>query len=103
MRKRKEVKREKEQHKFKSLEALVNSGNEREYSIIHENETKEGGDKYKNISDKEQSLKQYFKEFKKVVENADVVLKVVDALDPLGTRCSEVQRAVRVLEIRDLC
>uniref|UniRef100_A0A1B0BZ19 Uncharacterized protein n=1 Tax=Glossina palpalis gambiensis TaxID=67801 RepID=A0A1B0BZ19_9MUSC len=72
MRKRKEVKREKEQHKFKSLEAL---------------------DKYKNISDKEQSLKQYIKEFKKVVENADVVLKVVDALDPLGTRCSEVQRA----------
>ncbi|KAL9873010.1 guanine nucleotide-binding protein-like 3 homolog [Glossina fuscipes fuscipes] len=50
----------------------------------------------KNITDKEQSLKQYFKEFKKVVENADVVLKVVDARDPLGTRCSEVQRAVRV-------
>uniref|UniRef100_A0A1B0C0Z2 Uncharacterized protein n=1 Tax=Glossina palpalis gambiensis TaxID=67801 RepID=A0A1B0C0Z2_9MUSC len=100
-RKREEVKRDfsllccsKEQ--FKSLEALVNNADERDaaYSIIHENETKEGEEKYKNITDKEQSLKQYFKEFKKVVENANVVLKVVDAGDPLGNRCSE--RAVRV-------
>uniref|UniRef100_A0A1A9UD60 Uncharacterized protein n=1 Tax=Glossina austeni TaxID=7395 RepID=A0A1A9UD60_GLOAU len=33
-------------------------------------------EKYKNVSDKEQSLKQYFKEFKKGLENADVVLKL---------------------------
>lgn len=50
---------------------------------------------YKSNNTKEQSLKQYFKEFKKVLENADVVLEVVDARDPLGTRCTEVERAVR--------
>uniref|UniRef100_A0A1A9V1E3 Uncharacterized protein n=1 Tax=Glossina austeni TaxID=7395 RepID=A0A1A9V1E3_GLOAU len=52
-------------------------------------------EKYKNVSDKEQSLKQYFKEFKKGLENADVIVEVVDARDPLGTRCSEVERAVK--------
>ena len=39
-------------------------------------------------------LRAYHKEFRQVVEMADVVLEVLDARDPLGTRCAEVEESV---------
>ena len=42
----------------------------------------------------DQSLKAYYKEFRKVVETSDVVLEVLDARDPLGCRCYQVEQAV---------
>ncbi|KAK2548040.1 Guanine nucleotide-binding protein-like 3-like protein [Acropora cervicornis] len=42
----------------------------------------------------ERSLKAYYKEFKKVVDAADVVLEVLDARDPLGCRCPQVEQSV---------
>ncbi|XP_017005059.2 guanine nucleotide-binding protein-like 3 homolog [Drosophila takahashii] len=89
---------EREQSKFKSLESMVEDADMRStvHGIMHENDAQDADEKkYKNAVTREQSLKQYFKEFRKVIENADVVLEVVDARDPLGTRCNEVERAVR--------
>ncbi|KAH8314265.1 hypothetical protein KR074_008911, partial [Drosophila pseudoananassae] len=94
---REAFKLEKEQNKFKSLESMVEDADMRStvHGIMHENDEDDTEKKYKNAVTKEQSLKQYFKEFRKVIENADVVLEVVDARDPLGTRCNEVEKAVR--------
>jgi len=36
----------------------------------------------------------YCKEFRKLVETADVVIEVLDARDPLGCRCKEVEKAI---------
>lgn len=42
----------------------------------------------------ESSRKAYYREFKKVIEAADVILEVLDARDPLGCRCPQVEQAV---------
>lgn len=44
--------------------------------------------------EKDNSRKAYFREFKKVLENADVVLEILDARDPLGTRTRHVEEMI---------
>jgi len=47
-----------------------------------------------NPKDKEQSLKSFYKEFKKVIEAADVLIEVLDARDPVGSRCPQVEEMI---------
>ncbi|CAM6129869.1 unnamed protein product [Calypogeia fissa] len=42
----------------------------------------------------EGSRRAFYKEFQKVIEAADVIIQVLDARDPLGSRCLDVERMV---------
>jgi nuclear GTP-binding protein len=44
--------------------------------------------------EKDNSKKAYYKEFKKVVESADVILEVLDARDPLGCRTRQIEEMI---------
>ncbi|KAI8580256.1 hypothetical protein K450DRAFT_237603 [Umbelopsis ramanniana AG] len=59
-----------------------------------------GEEEFKDMVDaaatgqKDNSRKAYFREFRKVLEHADVVLEVLDARDPLGCRTRHVERMI---------
>jgi len=42
----------------------------------------------------ERSRKTFYREFKKVVDASDIIIQVLDARDPLGCRCPQVEQAV---------
>lgn len=44
------------------------------------------------------SLKLHAKSLRKVLEMSDVVIEVLDARDPVGTRCRAVERELRSLD-----
>lgn len=46
-------------------------------------------------SDRDNSRRAFYKEFKKVVELSDVIIEVLDARDPMSCRCTEVERYIR--------
>ena len=48
----------------------------------------------KSRSEVEGSRKAYYREFSKVLEASDVVIQVLDARDPIGSRCTELEQAV---------
>jgi len=47
-----------------------------------------------SIRSLEDSKRMYYKEFKKVVEASDVVIEVLDARDPMGCRCPQIEEHI---------
>ncbi|XP_046840446.1 guanine nucleotide-binding protein-like 3 homolog isoform X2 [Xenia sp. Carnegie-2017] len=89
-------KREKEVNKKRNLQTLqeyaAKRSKEFERKMAHKKINEDFSES--DSAPVETSRKAYYKEFKKVVQNSDVVLEVLDARDPLGCRCFKVEEAV---------
>merc|ERR1719187_1869127 len=89
----KEIRKASKQNKVAkglTLESMV-AGAEMKNALFEKGKGVQKAATDKGLSDR--SAKAYYKEFRKVVEAADVVLEVLDARDPLGSRCREVEQA----------
>ena len=85
------LERQKEQDKKRKLE--TNPGVELSHKVLVKEEF--GRSKAKKAkSSKQNPKKLYCQELKKVIEASDVVLEVLDARDPLGCRCPQVEEAI---------
>lgn len=69
-----------------SFEDLLKKAQDRGYQFERIEQAKSQGDA---------SLKAFYRQFQQVVIDSDVVIEVLDARDPLGTRSSEAEDAVR--------
>lgn len=77
----------------KQLESLNLSGSA-EIPEVDVEETAEGAIEISSKNMGQNSRRAYLRELRKVVENADVILHVLDARDPIGTRSSAVLELV---------
>nr|XP_035958402.1 guanine nucleotide-binding protein-like 3 [Halichoerus grypus] len=84
--------RQKEQEKKRKLE--TNPGVKPSNLEPVKKEFGQGKAKDKPKSGKQNPKKLYCQELKKVIEASDVVLEVLDARDPLGCRCPQVEEAI---------
>ncbi|KAK2862537.1 hypothetical protein Q5P01_002070 [Channa striata] len=85
--------RERELMKRRNLQSFQSDILQRQREFEQKETELQSLEKHVNFEN-ENSRKAYYREFKKVVEAADVILEVLDARDPLGCRCPQVEQAV---------
>lgn len=90
---RQKLSRDKEMMKRRSLDTFQKDIQLRQKEFEQRELQMQNLEKHVNF-ETENSRKAYCREFKKVIEAADVILEVLDARDPLGCRCPQVEQAV---------
>ncbi|KAJ1095092.1 hypothetical protein NDU88_000262 [Pleurodeles waltl] len=93
VREKQKAARQKEMNKRRSLEGLQKDALKRQREFEQKEIDLRNLQKHSQL-ETENSRKAYYREFKKVVEAADVILQVLDARDPQGCRCPQVEQAV---------
>ncbi|XP_072522564.1 guanine nucleotide-binding protein-like 3-like protein [Salminus brasiliensis] len=90
---RQKLSRERELLKRRSLDSFQKDVQQRQGEFEIKEMEMQNLEKHVSFEN-ENSRKAYYREFKKVIEAADVILEVLDARDPLGCRCPQVEQAV---------
>ncbi|KAM8916294.1 guanine nucleotide-binding protein-like 3-like protein [Spinachia spinachia] len=90
---RQKLSRERQLMKRRNLQSFQNDILQRQRDFEQKEMDMQSLEKNVNFEN-ENSRKAYYREFKKVVEASDVILEVLDARDPLGCRCPQVEQAV---------
>lgn len=88
---RKAARKERAQKRKLGLLEDGSSGSMEKKSLEGETEAEESKEFVKN---QDNSDRAFYKELVKVVEASDVILEVLDARDPLGTRCADMEKMV---------
>ncbi|XP_006923746.1 guanine nucleotide-binding protein-like 3-like protein isoform X1 [Pteropus alecto] len=93
MREKQQVAREQERHRHRTIESYCQDVQQRQEEFERKEEVLQELNMFPQLDD-EATRKAYYKEFRKVVEYSDVILEVLDARDPLGCRCFQMEEAV---------
>ncbi|KAI8050884.1 P-loop containing nucleoside triphosphate hydrolase protein [Syncephalis plumigaleata] len=90
--------REQKKQQANSLQALAKSAAQRAKAFVGEDNTDALAGvremQESAVTTKDNSRRAYYREFRKVVEAADVILEVLDARDPLGCRAKHVEQYI---------
>jgi nuclear GTP-binding protein len=71
-----------------------NADFEAKEELIEANRPEDGVKDLHSQSLSNSSKKAYYREFKKVVEQSDVIIEVLDARDPMGCRCIDIEKNI---------
>ncbi|XP_030314407.1 guanine nucleotide-binding protein-like 3 [Calypte anna] len=92
LKQKQKLNRQKEHEKKRKLEAKKNAAKTKEKAEGKESSSKSKA-KTKKLLDKN-SKQSFCRELNKVMEASDVILEVLDARDPMGCRCPQLEQAV---------
>lgn len=93
MREKQQVAREQERQRHRTMESYRKDVQKRQEEFEHKEEVLQQLNMFPQLDD-EATRRAYYKEFRKVVEYSDVILEVLDARDPLGCRCFQMEETV---------